>query len=91
MAAMIFGPQKVIVIAGINKIVPDVEAAINRIENIAAPINAKRLDRNTPCTTTGICSDCESQERICNVMTIINKRPHLTDLSVVIVGEELGY
>jgi L-lactate utilization protein LutB len=90
-AAMIFGPKKVIVVAGVNKIVPDLNAAIDRINNVAAPINAKRLNRNTPCATTGICSDCDSAERICNITTIINKRPILTDFTVVLIGQELGY
>ncbi len=90
-AAMIFGPKKVIVVAGVNKIVMDLNAAIDRINNIAAPINAKRLNRKTPCTTTGVCSDCESPERICNITTIINKRPSLTDFTVILVGADLGY
>lgn len=90
-AAMIFGPKKVIVVAGINKVVMDLNAAIDRINNVAAPINAKRLNRKTPCATTGICSDCESTERICNIMTIIEKKPLLTDFTVVLVGEALGY
>lgn len=90
-AAMIFGPEKVIVVAGINKVVMDLNAAIDRINNVAAPINAKRLNRKTPCATTGICSDCESTERICNIMTIIEKKPLLTDFTVVLVGEALGY
>ncbi|MCW4040587.1 MAG: lactate utilization protein, partial [Candidatus Bathyarchaeota archaeon] len=89
--AMIFGPKKVIVVAGINKVVMDLNAAIDRINNVAAPINAKRLNRKTPCATTGICSDCESTERICNIMTIIEKKPLLTDFTVVLVGEALGY
>jgi L-lactate utilization protein LutB len=90
-AAMIFGPKQVIVVAGVNKIVMDLNAAIDRINNIAAPINAKRLNRKTPCATTGVCSDCESSERICNITTIIEKRPALTNFTVVLVGEELGY
>jgi L-lactate utilization protein LutB len=90
-AAMIFGPKKVIVIAGVNKIVSDLNTAIDRINNIAAPINAKRLNRKTPCAITGICSDCNSAERICNITTIIKKRPSLTNFTVVLIGQELGY
>lgn len=90
-AAMIFGPKKVIVVAGVNKIVPDLNAAIDRIKNVAAPMNAKRLNHNTPCATTGICSDCDPAVRICNITTIINKRPILTDFTVVLIGQELGY
>lgn len=90
-AAMIFGPKKVIVIAGINKIVADVSAAKRRIEQIAAPVNAKRLHKNTPCTVSGSCADCSSPERICAVTTILHKKPIATAIHVVIIGEELGY
>ncbi|VBB07408.1 Hypothetical protein LUCI_2654 [Lucifera butyrica] len=90
-AAMIYGPKKVIVIAGINKIVKDVEAAERRIEQYAAPINNKRLGRPNPCVQTGVCMDCQLPTRICNVTTILRKRPSATDIHVVVVGEELGF
>ncbi len=90
-AAMVFGPKKVVVVAGINKIVPDLEAALERIRTVAAPKNAQRLKRKTPCGEVGRCTDCSSQERLCNVYTIIERRPSLTDLEVIIVGQELGY
>lgn len=90
-AAMIFGPKKVIVIAGMNKIVTDIDEALERIKNVAAPMNAKRLNMNVPCTVTGICSDCDSQERICNVTTIIERRPVHTNITVILLGEKLGY
>lgn len=90
-AAMIFGPKKVIVVAGMNKIVADVPAAKQRIEQIAAPVNAKRLHKNTPCTTSGRCVGCSSPERICAVTTILYKNPSATAIHVIIIGEELGY
>lgn len=90
-AAMIFGPKKVVVVAGINKIVRDVEEAESRIELIAAPINNKRLGRPNPCTQTGVCMDCQSPTRICNITTILRKKPVLTDIHVIIVGEEMGF
>ena len=92
-ASMIFGPGKVIVVAGINKIVKDVDEGIARIRNIASPMNAKRLKRNTPCVVTGKCDEehCESPERLCNILTILEQRPSDTDFTVIIVGEELGY
>ncbi|MDR3560671.1 MAG: lactate utilization protein [Negativicutes bacterium] len=90
-AAMIFGPKKVIVIAGINKIVRDVTEAERRIELYAAPINNKRLNRPNPCTQTGICMNCQGPTRICNITTIIRKKPALTDLNVVLIGEDLGF
>lgn len=90
-AAMIFGPKRVIIIAGVNKIVRDVPEAERRIELYAAPLNNKRLNRPNPCTQTGICMDCQSPSRICNITTIIRKCPPLTDIHVIIVGENLGF
>jgi len=90
-AAMIYGPKRVIVVAGVNKIVRDVEEAESRIALHAAPINNKRLNRPNPCTQTGICMDCQAPTRICNVTTILRKKPVLTDMHVIIVGEELGF
>lgn len=90
-AAMIFGPKQVIIVAGVNKIVKDVDAALERIEMLAAPLNNKRLGSQNPCTKTGICMDCEAKTRICNVTTILRKKPSLTNTTVLIVGEELGY
>ena len=89
--AMIFGPNKVIVVTGTNKIVRDLNAAQQRIKDIAAPINNQRLNRPNPCVKTGQCMDCQSEQRICNVTTIMHKRPSLTDVHVVIIGEALGY
>ena len=90
-ASMIFGPKKVIVVVGTNKIVKDVEAAEERIKLYAAPINNKRLQLPNPCTTTGECMDCESATRICNVTTVMKKKPKFTDVHVFVVGEELGF
>lgn len=90
-AAMIFGPGKVIVALGVNKIVKDVEAAEDRIEMMAAPINNKRIGLPNPCTQTGICMDCQSQTRICNVTTVIKKRPRFTPFHVFIIGEDMGF
>jgi len=90
-AAMIFGPRKVIVVAGANKIARDLEEGLHRARNVAAPMNAKRLNRGTPCAATGTCSDCDSEERICNATTIIHRRPRNTETTVILVGEKLGY
>lgn len=89
--AMAFGPKKVAVVVGINKIVPDLDAAFERVRTVAAPKNAQRLKRKTPCAEVGRCMDCSSPERMCSVYTIIERRPALTDLELIIVGEELGY
>ncbi|MFX0078950.1 MAG: lactate utilization protein [Candidatus Hermodarchaeota archaeon] len=90
-AAMIFGPQKVIIIAGVNKIVRNMDQAMDRIRNFAAPMNAKRLNLQVPCAKTGICSDCESPNRICNVTTIIERRPVHTDSTIILLGETVGF
>lgn len=90
-AAMSFGPKKVIVVVGVNKIVSDLDAAMERIELYAAPINNKRLDRPNPCTVAGVCMDCQGPSRICNITTILHKRPPMIDFHVIVVGEELGF
>ncbi|MDY0234712.1 MAG: lactate utilization protein [Gudongella sp.] len=90
-ASMIYGHEKVFVIVGKNKIVNDYKEAIERIENIAAPLNAKRLNLKTPCVKTGKCSDCSSKDRICNVETIISRNPIGSEIYVYIINEELGY
>lgn len=90
-ASMAFGPKKVILVVGINKIVKDVESAIWRIKNVAAPMNAKRLKRDVPCVEGGLCTDCDGPGRICNVLLILEKKPTLTDYHIILVGEELGF
>jgi hypothetical protein len=87
---MFIGPGKVIVICGVNKIVRDVEAAERRVKEWAAPQNAKRLDRKTPCTETGVCAECSSPDRICNLYVTMAKKPTRTDVLVILVGENLG-
>lgn len=90
-AAMIFGPDKVIVVAGINKIVKNIEEAIERNKSIAAPANTKRLDRKTPCVKTGFCMDCNSVERICNEYVLIKRQLEENRIHVLLVNKELGY
>lgn len=89
--AMTFGPKKVLLVVGVNKIVTDLDAAFTRIEEVAAPIRAMSLNRKTPCVKTGYCMDCDSPERICRVTSIIHRKPMFTDITVVILGEDLGY
>lgn len=88
--AMTFGPKKVIIIAGYNKIVPDIDSALDRIKRFAAPLNAKRLNLPLPCTETGYCHDCNSEARICRVTSIMQRRPSGTDISVYLLNEEIG-
>jgi len=90
-APMLYGPKQVILVAGINKIVKDIEEAEKRVRNYAAPIDAKRLNKDTPCTTLGYCVDCKSSNRICNDFTIIRGQFIKNRIKVIIVGEQLGY
>ncbi|MDW7674648.1 MAG: lactate utilization protein [Bacillota bacterium] len=90
-SAITFGPKKVAIVVGTNKICKDVHSALERIRAIASPINNKRLGTANPCVKTGYCSDCQGETRICNAYSIIKKRPRLTDITVVVVGESLGF
>jgi hypothetical protein len=90
-AAMIYGPDKVVVIIGINKIVKDVDEAIKRNREFSAPANAKRLNRKTPCAKVGYCMNCSSEERICNEYTLIKRQGKKGRIKVIFVNKELGY
>lgn len=90
-ASMIFGPGHVVLIVGANKITDNLEQAMLRAKQVAAPMNAIRLNRKTPCATSGHCSDCLSEDRICNVTTIIEHKPTSSSFTVIVVGEEIGY
>ncbi|HMK75276.1 MAG TPA: lactate utilization protein [Thermodesulfobacteriota bacterium] len=87
----VFGPGKVILVAGHNKIVDDVQEGIKRIKNVAAPLNARRLNIDVPCAKLGKCVDCNSPNRICRVIVIHERKPSLTDMFIILVGEELGF
>jgi hypothetical protein len=90
-SAMIFGPKQVIVVAGKNKIVKALNAAFDRIKTVAAPAMARLGGAKTPCAVEGgKCNDCKSPMRICAVTTIIEAKPRLTKISVVLVGEDVG-
>lgn len=90
-AAMIYGPEKVIVICGVNKIVTNVEEAINRNRQVSAPINAKRLNKETPCAKVGYCMECSSKDRICNSYTLIRKQMNKDRIHVIFLDDSLGY
>lgn len=89
---MFNGPDKVIIIAGKNKIVPDVAAGFARIKGYAAGLNARRLNRKTPCAVNLKCADCKSPDRLCRVSSVI-ERPMMSgkQIHVYLVDEELGY
>jgi LUD domain len=90
-AAMTFGPQKVILVVGMNKVVSDVDSAISRIKHYAAPVNAMRMNVKTPCAESGICSDCKTPARFCNIWSIIEGQRIKGRIHVKLVGENLGY
>jgi hypothetical protein len=90
-SAMIYGPNKVIVVVGKNKVTENVEAALKRIETIAAPLNAKRLKLETPCTEIGHCIDCSHTQRICRATAIIEGQYDPERITVILADEELGY
>ena len=90
-AAMLYGPEKVIVICGKNKIVKDIESAINRNKFISAPANAKRLHINTPCKVSGECMDCNSNDRICCEYTVIKRQRNKDRIHVMFLNEDFGY
>lgn len=90
-AHMIYGPDNVIIVAGHNKIVGNIDLGIKRSKEIAAVMNAKRVGVKTPCATTGKCIDCNAPGRICRVTTIIQYRPWQTNIQVMLVNETLGF
>ena len=90
-SCLCWGPQNVIVIAGMNKVTADVEDALKRVRNIAAPPNTVRLNKNTPCSQTGKCADCYSPECICSQVLITRRSSTPNRIKVILVGEELGY
>lgn len=90
-SCLIYGPKTVVVVAGMNKVCTDVEAAYKRVKNTASPPNALRLKRNTPCAVTGKCSDCLSPECMCS-NTVITRRSIVPGrIKIILVGEDLGF
>ena len=91
-AAITFGPKRVILVVGINKVAQNLDAAISRARSLAAPVNMMRFaDLNTPCKNDGMCHDCKSPDSICNYIQIMRNSHPVGRHIVVIVGEELGY
>jgi L-lactate utilization protein LutB len=89
-AGIIYAAPKVILVIGKNKIVKDTGAAINRIKNVIAPVHAKQRNHKTPCAVTGECVDCNHPERICNVTIILEKEPYHTEISIILINEDMG-
>ncbi len=90
-AALFYGPKKVILVVGKNKIVDGYAAGLERIRTVASPMNARRLNRKTPCATLNRCTDCDSPDRMCMVTSLIEKKPPTMGYKIYLVDEELGY
>lgn len=90
-SAIAQGPKKVIVIAGVNKICPDLDSAMKRARNVAAPINAQRFGLDTPCAKTGSCMDCKSPDNICCQFLITRYSRHKDRIHVILVNDFLGF
>jgi len=90
-AALTFGPKAVVVLAGRNKIVPDLDDAMYRIKDFAAPVNAMRLNKKTPCVETSLCQECNSPDRICNTWTITEKSFPKGRIKVILINDVLGF
>lgn len=101
-ACIVYGPRQVIMVVGVNKIVPDVNAAIKRVKEICAPANTVRLEKKTPCAATGhcisldkdgafMCDGCGGDERICCNYVVSAKQRHKDRIKVILVNESLGY
>jgi len=90
-AALIYGPKNVIIIAGMNKVTKDEESAMKRVRNYASPTNAIRLEQETPCTKTGKCHQCLVDDCICCQILVTRKSNKDNRIKVILVGEELGF
>ena len=90
-SAIAQGPKKVVIIAGMNKVCKDLDAAMKRARNVAAPINAQRFGLNTPCSKTGACMDCKSPDTICCQFLITRYSRHTDRIHVILVNDNLGF
>ncbi|MDD6815966.1 MAG: lactate utilization protein [Firmicutes bacterium] len=91
-AAISFGPSEVYLVIGRNKICPDLASALDRARNIAAPLNAQRLKRKTPCALKADqCYDCNSPERICRNLSVLYERPTGAEYHIILIDDDLGY
>lgn len=90
-SAMAFGPSRVIIVAGMNKVTNDLHSALARVRDVAGPMRARSLNMKTPCAENGVCSDCHAPQRICRITTILHRQPMLTPTSVVLINQSLGF
>ena len=90
-AAIVYGPKKVLVIVGMNKVCDTIESAVQRARTVAAPINMQRFMKETPCAVNGACADCKSEGCICNQILITRHCRPAGRIQFLVVGEELGF
>lgn len=90
-AFLCFGPQNVLIFAGMNKVVTDIESGFKRARDISAPPNAIRLNRKTPCSITGKCEDCYSSDCMCGQFVITRRSGIPNRIKIILIGEDLGY
>jgi len=90
-SALAYGPKKLVLIVGMNKVCPDVDTAMKRARNVAAPINAQRFGLSTPCAKTGSCMDCKSPDTICCQFLITRFSRHAGRIHVILVNDNLGF
>jgi len=90
-AFLCYGPENVLIVAGMNKVVSSIESGFERASNISAPPNAIRLNRKTPCAITGKCEDCYSPDCICSQFVVTRRSGIPNRIKIILVGEELGY
>lgn len=90
-SAIIYGPKRVLVVAGMNKVTDTLEDAIRRARTVAAPVNQQRFLKNTPCTVTGSCADCKSEDCICNHIVVTRHCRPTGRILFLLVGESLGF
>lgn len=91
LSLLLHGPEHVVVLVGMNKLVADVDAGFKRIRTVTCPLNAARLHTNTPCEVAGVCSECHSERCMCCQMVVTRHSRHEGRIKVVLIGESLGY
>ena len=91
LSLLLHGPEHVVVLVGMNKLVADVDAGFKRIRTTTCPLNAARLHTNTPCEVAGVCSECHSERCMCCQMVVTRHSRHAGRIKVVLIGENLGY
>jgi len=90
-AFLCYGPQSVVILVGMNKVVTDVESGLKRVRDIASPPNTVRLNKKTPCAITGKCEDCYSPDCICGQIVVTRRSGVPSRIKIILIGEELGY